>query len=59
MVLPSLIGPSPSGVCHLSRACSSLGGLVGVARSFHPSLLLGGSLVRSGGGFCCRSMAMA
>ena len=55
-VLPSLLGPSPSGVCHLSRACSSLGGLVGVAHSFHPSLLLGGGLVRSGGGFCCRSL---
>ena len=27
--------------------------------SFHPSLLLGGGLVRSGSGFCCRSLAMA
>ena len=33
-VLPSLLGPSPSGVCHLSRVCSSVGGPVGVAHSF-------------------------
>ena len=29
-VLPSLLGPFPSGVCHLSRICSSVGGPVGV-----------------------------
>ena len=51
-VLPSLLGPSPSGVCHLSRVCSSVGGPVGVAHSFHPSLLLGGGLVRFCGGLC-------
>ena len=45
-VLASLLGPSPSGVRHLSRVCSSVGGPVGVARSFHPSLLLGGVLMR-------------
>ena len=50
-VLPSLLGPSPSGVCHLSRVCSSVGGPVGVAHSFHPSLLLGGGRVRFCGGF--------
>ena len=43
-VLPSLLGPSPSVVCHLSRVCSSVGGLVGVTHSFHPSLLLCGGL---------------
>ena len=51
-VLPSLLGPSPSGVCHLSRVCSSVGGPVGVVHSFHPSLLLGGGLVRFCGGLC-------
>ena len=55
----SLLGPSPSGVCHLSRASSSVGGPVGVAHSFHPSLLLGGGLVRFCGGLCCRSLAMS
>ena len=30
-----------------SRVCSSIGGPVGVAHSFHPSLLLGGGLPRS------------
>ena len=45
-VLPSLLGPSPLGVRHLSRVCSSVGGPVGVAHSFHPSLLLGGVLFR-------------
>ena len=51
-VLPSLLGPPPSGVCHLSRVCSSVGGPVGVAHSFHPSLLLGSGLVRFCGGLC-------
>ena len=51
-VLASLLGPSPSGVRHLSRVCSSVGGPVGVAHSFHPSLLLGGGLVRLCGGPC-------
>ena len=50
--LPSLLGPSPSGACHLSCICSSVGGPVGVAHSFHPSLLLGGGLVRFCGGLC-------
>ena len=58
-VLPSLLGPSPSGVCHLSRVCSSVGGPVGVAHSFHPSLLLGGGLVCFCGGLCWRSLAMS
>ena len=57
-VLPSLLGPSPSGVCHLSHVCSSVGGPVGVAHLFHPSLLLGGGLVRFCGGLCWRSLAM-
>ena len=35
-----------------SRVCSSVGGHVGVAHSFLPSLLLGGSLVRFCGGLC-------
>ena len=43
-VIPSLLGPSSSGVCHLSRVCSLVGGHVGVAHFFHPSLLLGGGL---------------
>ena len=51
-VLASLLGPSPSGVRHLSRVCSSVGGPVGVVHSFHPSLLLGGVLVRLCGGLC-------
>ena len=51
-VLASLLGPSPSWVRHLSGVCSSVGGPVGVAHSFHPSLLLGGVLVRLGGGLC-------
>ena len=58
-VLHSLLGPSHSGVCHLSHASSSVGGPVGVAHSFHPSLLLGGGLVRFCGGLCCRSLAMS
>ena len=66
-VLASLLGPSPSGVRHLSRVCSSVGGPVGssvggpvgVAHSFHPSLLLGGVLVRLCGGPCWRSLAMS
>ena len=49
-VLVSLIGSSPSGVRHPSRVCPSVGGLVGVAHPFHPSLLLGGVLVRFCGG---------
>ena len=51
-VLASLLGPSPSGVRQLSRVCSSVGGPVGVAHSFHPSLLLGGVLVRLCSGPC-------
>ena len=51
-VLASLLGPSPSGVRHLSRVCSSVGGPVGVAHPFHPSLLLGGVLIRLCGGLC-------
>ena len=51
-VLASLLGPSPSEVRHLFRVCSSVGGPVGVAHSFHPSLLLGGVLVRLCGGLC-------
>ena len=35
-----------------SRVCSSVGGHVGVAHSFPPSLLLGGCLVRFCGGLC-------
>ena len=57
--LASLLGPSPSGVRLLSRFGSSVGGPAGVAHSFHPSLLLGGVLVRLCGGFCCRSLAMS
>ena len=58
-VLPSLLGPSPSGVCHLSRVCFSVGGPVRVAHSFHTSLLLGGGLVRFCGGLWWRSLAMS
>ena len=50
-VLASLLGPSPSGVRHLSSVCSSVGGPVGVAHSFHPLLLLGGVLVAYAVGF--------
>ena len=50
---------TPSGVCHLSRASSSVGGPVGVAHSFLPSLLLGGGLVRFCGGLYCHSLAMS
>ena len=57
--LASLLGLSPSGVRHLSRVGSSVGGTVGVAPLFHPSLLLGGVLVRLCGGSCCRSLAMS
>ena len=46
LVLPLL------GSVTFSRVCSSVGGPVGVAHSFHPSLLLGGSLVRLCGGLC-------
>ena len=58
-VLVSLLGSSPSGVRHLSHVCFSVGGLVGVAHPFHPSLLLGGVLVRFCGGPNCRSLAMS
>ena len=51
-VLASLLGSSPSGVRHLSHVCSSVCGPVGVAHPFHPSLLLGGVLVRLCGGPC-------
>ena len=57
-VLASLVGSSPSGVRHLSRVCSSVWGPVGVAHPFHPSLLLGGVLVRLCGGPTRRSLAM-
>ena len=40
-----LILPLPGSVS-FSRVCSSVGGSVGVARTFLPSLLLGGGLVR-------------
>ena len=50
--LASLLGPSPSGVRHLSCVCSSVGGPVGVAHSFHPLLLLGVVLVCLCGGPC-------
>ena len=53
-----LILPLPGSVT-FSRVCSSVGGPVGVAHSFHPSLLLGGGLVRFCGGLCCRSLAMS
>ena len=46
-----LVLPLPGSVT-FSRVCSSVGGPVGVAHSFHPSLLLGGSLVRFCGGLC-------
>ena len=58
-VLASLLGHSPSGVRHLSHVCSSVGGSVGVAHSFHPSLLLGGVLVRLCGGPCWLSLTMS
>ena len=58
-VLASLTGSSPSGVHHLSRVCSSVWGPVGVAQPFHPSLLLGGVLVRLCVGPSWRSMAMS
>ena len=58
-VVASLLGPSPSGVRHLFRVCSSVGGPVGVAHSFHPSLLLGGVLARLCGGPCWRSLALS
>ena len=51
-LLASLLGSSPSGVLHLFRVCSSVGGPVGVAHSFHPSLLLGGVLVCLCGELC-------
>ena len=46
-----LVLPLPGSVTS-SRVCSSVGGPVGVAHSFLPSLLLGGSLVRFCGGLC-------
>ena len=46
-----LVLPLPGSVT-FSRVCSSVGGPVGVAHSFLPSLLLGGSLVRFCGGLC-------
>ena len=46
-----LVLPLPGSVT-FSRVCSSVGGPVGVAHSFHPSLLLGGGLVRFCGGLC-------
>ena len=45
-VLASLLGSSPSGVCHLSRVCSSVYGPVGVAHSI-PHSFLAGSLSAS------------
>ena len=53
-----LVLPLPGSVT-FSRVCSSVGGPVGVAHSFLPSLLLGGSLVRFCVGLCCRSLAMS
>ena len=47
------------GLWLFSRVCSSVGGHVGVAHSFLPSLLLGGSLVHFCGGLCWRSLAMS
>ena len=44
-----LVLPLPGSVT-FSRVYSSVGGPVGVAHSFHPSLLLGGGLVRFCGG---------
>ena len=46
LVLPLL------GSVTFSRVCSSVGGPVGVAHTFLPSLLLGGGLVRFCGGLC-------
>ena len=46
-----LVLPLPGSVT-FSRICSYVGGPVGKAHSFHPSLLLGGSLVRFCGGLC-------
>ena len=46
-----LILPLPGSVT-FSHVCSSIGGPVGVAHSFHPLLLLGGGLVRFCGGLC-------
>ena len=46
-----LVLPLPRSVT-FSRVCSSVGGPVGVAHSFLPSLLLGGSLVRFCDGLC-------
>ena len=46
-----LILPLPGSVS-FSRVCSSVGGLVGVAHTFLPLLLLGGGLVRFCGGLC-------
>ena len=46
-----LILPLPGSVS-FSRVCSSVGGPVGVAHTFLPSLLLGGGLVRFFGGLC-------
>ena len=46
-----LILPLPGSVS-FSRVCSSVGGPVGVAHTFLPSLLLGGGLVRFCGGLC-------
>ena len=46
-----LVLPLPGSVT-FSCVCSSVGGPVGVAHSFLPSLLLGGSLVRFCGGLC-------
>ena len=46
-----LVLPLPGSIT-FSRVCSSVGGPVGVAHSFHPSLLLGGGLVRFYGGLC-------
>ena len=57
-VLVSL-GSSLSGVRHLSHVCSSVWGHVGVAHPFHPSLLLGGVLVRFCGGPNWRPLAMS
>ena len=57
--LGSLQDSSLSRVRPMSRVCFSVGGPVGVAHPFHPSLLLGGVLVRFCGGPCCCSLAMS
>ena len=49
----------PFGGPRLSNVCSSVCVPLGVAHTFHPSLLLIGVLVRFCDGPCCRSLAMS